>query len=161
MDKKKINTILILAVASIWGVLLYKFVASLFVDKDYVAVAEIPIAEPLVKVGKKDTVQLHFPDRDPFLDQKTFAIKTPKKKVAKRNVKQNTKPLKPITWPKIQYLGFVKSNSSKSRLGLVRIGEKLHRVNTNEQVDGLRIKKITNDEIVVLNGKDERIFAKN
>jgi len=114
---------------------------------------------PLTKIQKKDSITLHISDRDPFLGRSIVKKKNkmqPVKKVAKRP----TTNLKPILWPKVQYLGFVKSKNSKGKLGLVRIDGKLHRVKQNAELSGLRIKRITDDSLVILNGKEERIFTK-
>lgn len=160
MDKKKLNTILIIAVACIWGILLYKFITPYFTETEAQYLAEIPPEMPLAKIRKKDTVELDFPERDPFLG-KTIRPKTntvsPRKKVAKRLPKVT----QPVLWPKIEYLGFVKSSSNKSRLGLVRIDGKLHRVKSNAEVNGIKINSITNDALVISNGKEERSFKRN
>ena len=160
MDKKKLNTILIVAVACIWGIVLYKFIAPYFAETESEYLAEIPTEIPLVKVRKKDTVVLAFPERDPFLGR-VFSVRSKTKKPKKRTSKRPPKTTKPILWPKIAYLGFVKSKKSKSPLGLLRIDGKLHRVNRNAVVAGLKIKQITTDEIQIINGKEERSFPKN
>jgi hypothetical protein len=156
MDKKKVNTLLIIAVSCIWGIVLYKFIAPYFAKTEAIFISEVPTKPLVAKVRKKDTVALSFPERDPFLGKPV--TKTQKAKKAKKKPRTVSKP---VLWPKIEYLGFVKSNSSKGRLGLVRIDGKLYRVNTNMEVNGLRIKKIANDVMVLLNGKEERHFKKN
>lgn len=160
MDKKKINTLLIVAVACIWGIVLYKFIAPYFTENEVPYTAEIPTEMPLEKVRKKDTVALNFPERDPFLG-KAKRPRTKSIQPKKKPVRRSSKVTKPILWPKIEYLGFVKSNSNKDRLGLVRIDGKLHRVKRNTEVAGIRIEKISSDALVISNGKEERSFKRN
>ena len=158
MSKKKINTILIVAVASIWSVILYKFIAPYFSNTNVEFIAEVPINNSVLKIQKKDTINLFFPERDPFLGKTSVKVQ-PKINTSKKAIKRQS-ILKPILWPKIQYLGFVKSNNSSSRLALVRIDGKLHRVKNNAKVVGLKVKKINNDVLIMKNGKEERSFKK-
>lgn len=158
MDKKKLNTLLIIAVSCIWGIVLYKFIAPYFTKTGTPFIQEVPTKPLVAKIRKKDTVALSFPERDPFLGKTVAKTKTPTKKNPKKRPRTISKP---VLWPKIEYLGFVKSSNSKGRLGLVRIDGKLYRVNTNIEVNGLRIKKIANDVMIILNGKEERHFKKN
>ncbi|NHF58991.1 hypothetical protein FK220_006550 [Flavobacteriaceae bacterium TP-CH-4] len=161
MDRKKINTILIVAVVAIWGIVLYKFIASYLTDPDAGPIAEIPTKPAIAAIRKKDTVTLNFPERDPFLGTVVTKSK-PKAPAVRKSVTRKPKsPSKPVLWPKIEYLGFVKSSASKGRLGLVRIDGRLHRVNAGTEVNGLRIRKISKDALVIMNGKEERSFGKN
>lgn len=159
MDKKKLNTVLIVGVTCIWGILLYKFIAPFFAQSETEYMVEIPVEVPVVDIIKKDTVELNFPERDPFLGR-PVRPKVKNSKPRKSNTKRTPTILKPALWPKIEYLGFVKSKKSKSPLGLLRIDGKLHRVNRNSVVAELRIIEITNDEIQIINGKEKRNFAK-
>ncbi len=158
MDKKKLNRLLIIAVSCIWGIVLYRFIAPYFTKTEIPFIAEVPTKLQVAKIRKKDTVALSFPERDPFLGKTVTKTKTLVKKKLKKRPRTISKP---VLWPKIEYLGFVKSSNNKSRLGLVRIDGKLYRVNTNTEVNGLRIKKIANDVMIILNGKEERHFKKN
>lgn len=161
MERKKLNTILIVAVALIWGIVIYKFAAPYFMKKEPVLTAEVLVKKPIELIQKKDTVALVFPDRDPFLGR-TVTLRKPRpqpatlKKTSKSNVIS-----KPVQWPKIAYMGFVKSQSSKGRLGLVRIDGKLHRVQSGMVVNGIKISRVDVDEIRVKNGREERVFKRN
>jgi len=160
MPKKRLNTILIIAVTLIWGVLLFRFISPYFKQTDTVITADVLAKKTIIVTKKKDTVNLHFPQRDPFLGVTTTV---PKKKNPTTNVvrkKTTVSTLKPVTWPKIEYLGFVKSKASTRRLGLIRINGVLHRVNKNEVVEGLKIVQIDKDSILVVNGKEKKYFNK-
>jgi hypothetical protein len=159
MDKKKINTVLIIALTCIWSVVLYKFINPLFVKTNIAQVIEIPNESILTPINKKDTVILNFPERDPFLGKiKNTNIVKPKPRI--KTVKSISKVTAQIVWPKIQFLGYVKSNSSKNKLGLVRVDGKLYRVNRNSTVAGLTIKDVTDETVIIANGKDEKIFKR-
>ena len=160
MQKKNINIILIIAVALIWGVLLYKFISPYFVQKDTVLTADMLVTKPKLISKKKDTVNLSFPARDPFLEKPIAALK----KTAPIKMAKNRRPtrtsLKVVEWPKITYLGFVKSKNSPLRLGLVRINGKLNRVNKNTVVEGVKILRIDKDSIHMAKGNEKRFFKK-
>ncbi len=160
MPKKKLNTILIIAVACIWGILLYKFITPLFVQTEPEYLVELPIEVPVIDVRKKDTITLNFPDRDPFLG-KVVKAKMKNTKSKKSITKKISKISKTAVWPKIEYLGFVKSKKSKGPLGLLRIDGKLHRVNRKAVIANLRIEEITSSEIHIINGKEKRSFVKD
>ena len=151
---------LIIAVALIWGVVLYKFIAPYFAKQSKALVMETPTEPSLLRIKKKDTLNLSFPTRDPFLGKSAIKRK-PKAQKKTTSVRRPSTIAKPILWPKIKYLGFVKSSNSKNRLALVRIDGKLYRVKKNESVAGLKIKNISGEELLILNGKEEKSFSKN
>lgn len=159
MHKKRLNIILIVSVTLIWGVLLFKFVSPYFKQTDTVITADVLVKKTIVVTQNKDTVNLYFPQRDPFLgiSAKVIRKKNPTKVVRKITTKV---AVKPITWPKIEYLGFVKSKTNAKRLGLIRIDGTLYRVNKNEIMKGLRIVLIDKVSILVMNGKEKKYFKK-
>lgn len=161
MQKKKLNKILIVAVALIWGVVIYKFAAPYFLSEDVVITADALVGKPQILLRKKDTFKLSIPDRDPFLGKslkvrkKTVAVSSvPKKKVSrpKVNISNN--------WPRVEYLGYIKSKQSISRLGLLRLDGVLKRVRRGAEVKGIRVKDISEDKISLQLGKDIREFNK-
>jgi len=160
VGKKKLNTILVFLVVAIWGIVLYKFILSYFYKPETTLIYEVDRKKEPPTIIKKDTVELVFPSRDPFLDkmlipkEKDKPMSTPQKAVEKR------KGTKPVPWPKIDYLGFVKSKKSKTPLGLIRIDGKLHRVTQNSIVKGLKIVHIDGDQITLSNGRDSQNFKK-
>jgi len=160
MQKKKINKVLIAAVALIWGVVVYKLAGKFFTIEEPVITAEV-LVKPLQNfLRKKDTFQLKVPDRDPFLGKLTVVRK---KKTTKPIVKPSVRrgPVAPIkNWPRIEYLGFVKSAKSSSRLGLLRIDGVLKRVRKGAEVKGVMIKSIEEDKISILFQKEVKDFAK-
>ncbi|GAA3508216.1 hypothetical protein GCM10022393_18680 [Aquimarina addita] len=158
MQKKKINKILIIAVALIWGVVTYKFAAPYFMTTDTVVTADVLVKPSQTFLRKKDTFRLTIPERDPFLGK----IRREKKKVITTSSKprkvSKVKSSKP--WPKIEYLGFVKSKESTSRLGLLRVNGILKRVRNRSQVGDIIVKKISKDKISIQFQKEIKDFRK-
>jgi len=159
MDKKKINTVLIIALTCIWSVVLYKFINPFFVNTDIAHVIEIPNEAILTPIKKKDTVVLNFPERDPFLG-KIKKANTAKPKSRIKIDKSIPKITAQVVWPKIEFLGYVKSNSSKNKLGLVRVDGRLYRVKRNSTISGLIIKDVTDETVIIANGKNQKIFKR-
>ena len=111
---------------------------------------------------KKDSLELIFPKRDPFLNTLKASRKTKTIKVAQATKVKPKTPKKSLLWPKINYLGYVKSKKSvKSKLGLVRVDGKLQRTRKNDMVkEGVRVIAITGDSIGLTMKNQKRYFKK-
>ncbi|WP_299311231.1 hypothetical protein [uncultured Aquimarina sp.] len=160
MQKKKINKILIIAVALIWGVVIYKFAAPYFLTNDVVVTADALVSPPKIFLRKKDTFNLNIPNRDPFLGKtlnkrnaSVFIPSRPQKKSRSKTVASKS-------WPRIEYLGFIKSKESSSRLGLLRVNGVLKRVRSGADMQGVKVKTISEDKITLQFQKDVRDFRK-
>lgn len=160
MQKKKLNKILILAVALIWGVVVFKFAAPYFTPTETVITADVLVKPSKVFLQKKDTFNLELPQRDPFLG-KSVRVKKTKTSVAKP-IKKVRKPSVPSNknWPRIEFLGFVKSSKSKSRLGLVRINGTLKRVRNGSKIGEVTVVKIEERQISLSFQKETKTFNK-
>ncbi|WP_378175211.1 hypothetical protein [Aquimarina sp. SS2-1] len=160
MQKKKINTILIIAVALIWAVVLYKFAAPYFLTNEVVVTADALVSPPKVLLRKKDTFDLDIPNRDPFLGKIITKRKSlpPVSSTPKKSTRAKT--LMTQNWPRIEYLGFIKSKESTSKLGLLRVNGVLKRVRKGASIQDVVIKNIAEDKIVIQLGKDIRNFGK-
>ncbi|WP_299242521.1 hypothetical protein [uncultured Aquimarina sp.] len=160
MQKKKINKVLIIAVALIWGVVIYKFAAPYFLTNDVVVTADALVNPPKIFLRKKDTFNLNIPNRDPFLG-KTMSKRKPKVFVSsKPEKKSRSKTVVSKNWPRIEYLGFIKSKESTSRLGLLRVNGVLKRVRNGADVQGVKVKSISLDKITLQFQKDVKDFKK-
>ena len=157
MPKKNINGVLIFVAVIIWGVLIFKFITPYFGTNESVEASVIPSGNFEKKLlHKKDTFLLKSVDYDPFLAKNHSQQKTFVKKITG----QKTKKTKRTTWPKLTYLGFVKSKGNKNKLGLLRVDNKLHRVKPKETVNGLYVYKIYNDSIGLKLGSEKKYFKK-
>lgn len=162
MKKKKLNSILIVIVLSIWGVLIHNVVKSYFFTASIIPVSQVTsIKNPtLYYETKKDSFQLVYLQRDPFLNMQEKKNAVTKKTI----VTKKAKPIKRIVhtaWPaNIEYYGFIKGKKSKSRRALLRIDGVLHRLKQNEKVVDIRVKNIMKDSIILLKNNEQKTFFK-
>ena len=160
MKKAQLNKILIISLIVIWGVLIYKYASPYFKTHEFTAPVRVDTPADLYVLFKKDTFALELSKRDPFLDTRVFKKKTPVfKPIAKKVIKKKSLE-KPNVWPSIQYLGFVKSNASKSRLGLMRINNKLYKVRDGEKLKMLGVIKVEEDSIQLLFEGKKKYFKR-
>jgi hypothetical protein len=162
MNKKHINIVLIIAVISLWGTVLYKYV-NRFLTTNELVYTQQNLSIPIVAKIEKDTFTIYPLERDPFLGkllvkkQNNFKTKNP---VIKSFVK-NIEPKITSPFPRIQYFGYIKSQDKSEKLILLKVNNKLERVRLKANIDGLIIEKIYKDSIEVLFNKEKRIFVKN
>ena len=153
MQKKNLNKILIGLLILIWGILIFKYVSPYFKSPKNQLAIEVIAPSEKYNLFTRDTFQLKAIKRDPFLG--TYKVKKEKTKSI-QPTRKTIKVKKNIVWPKISYLGYVKSNTNKSKLGLVRINNKLHKVRKSQTIDQIQVVKILKDSIAMkLNGSLE------
>ncbi len=163
MNKKHINIVLIIAVVGLWGTVLYKYVNRFF-NTDELAYTSQDFSMPIIAKIEKDTFAIKPLERDPFLGKllikkqnnfipKNVVIKTPIVKTPEIKI---DKP-----FPRVQYFGYIKSQDKSEKLILLKVNNKLERVRLNSNIDGLIIKQIYKDSVVVSYGKEIRGFNKN
>ena len=162
MQKKNINKVLIGAVALIWGVVLYRFAAPYFGASDTAINTDLFVAPPISFIKKKDTFDLQLPQRDPFLGKSIKPRKVVSSPVSKpkSSTKKKTQPTVRKSWPRVEYLGFVKSSKNASRLGLVRVNGVLKRVRKGDLIRDIKVVKIEEEEITLSFQKDIKSFKK-
>ena len=157
MSKQTINKILIVGLIVIWGFVGYRFIYN-YISKNELQLANnfntIPENQ---KTTNRNPFLLSTISRDPFLG--TYSI--PKKESVSRKYQKNSGALsKTIVWPKIEYFGFVKNENNKNPLALLKINNELKRIRKGENYNGLVIKTVFSDSIIILNGVDKRVFVK-
>ncbi|MDP5201884.1 hypothetical protein [Flavobacterium sp. DG2-3] len=163
MAKKKINILLIIVVLSLWGTVGYRTIKRYFTDNDGFANSEISNHNVSLKKINKDTFELKKIGRDPFLNKQynekpafvaSVSYHAPAKKVIKAapapKVNSN------ISWPQLQYYGYIKSNDQE--LVLLKIDSKLHKLKLNNEVNGLVVKKKFKDSVEVFFNSQRRII---
>lgn len=157
--KKKLNFFLIGLLIIIWGSVIYKYFGKKESNKN-LNFAELPLAKQNIRIDKiKDTFKLEFSGRDPFLNTKPVRERVFKAKQSKVVSKKSSKRvIASVMWPKIEYYGFVKSNSSKSELVVIKINSRLHKVRKNQEIDELRITQTWSDSIEIEFQKKKRFF---
>lgn len=160
MNKKVLNSVLLVSVLSIWGYVLYSKVLGN---------GDSPVQEENVqntantsRIIKKDSFILKANYRDPFLG-KTIRIK-PKNTTSpivsnKKNVQISKKAIAEVKWPSIRYYGLIKNTSKKnSGTGLMSIDGKSHKINKQDEINDLRIISLNKDSVVVKFNKSTKAF---
>lgn len=153
MNKQKLNIFLITFLVIIWGFVGYRFFSnsSKEINSSISIESKIANTNPL----KKKSFILSEISRDPFLG--TYSH--PKKKIVNPRKNYNTgKKTTSKPWPKIEYFGFVKGETNKHPLALLKVNNKLQRIREGANYEALHVKKIFKDSIEILNGKEKRIF---
>ena len=146
---------LLIALLIIWSIVGYKFINGFFAKRE---MPELSLSLPInysENLVIRDTFKLKQLRRDPFLGsyEKSFLetkVFTPSKVAVKKS----------NSWPKIEYFGYVQSENSNHPLILLKIDNKLIRIRKGTQKDHLIIKEVYEDSILVLNGKDRKMFLK-
>lgn len=159
MKKNNLNKALVILLFIIWGVLIYKYLLPN--NKENIDFFEIASKNRSNTYSsfKKDTFKLNINNKDPFLGVPIPKVKSIIKK-QKKVVKNISSYKKSKVWPKIKYLGFVKSNNSKFKLGLIKINDTLHKVHDGEELKILDVLKIGEDSIKLRYSNQTKYFKR-
>ncbi len=133
-----------------WGVILVKVFSG---NSSSIPVlrSNIPVsAENMPKNQLVDTFSLHLAYADPFFGNRKPSIQ-PAKKI--RKVATHTSH-GDVHWPKLIYGGMIKKKGSTELLAFIQIDAKQHILKINDQIHGVRVLDITENE-VKLNFKGE------
>ena len=161
MNKKYLNSTLIVLLILIWGGVFYKYFGSKKQSDGSLKVANLTQNYKHDYVIRKDTFQLKLIDRDPF----GISGKIKRTRKTKTPITKPKKKLKPIVkknpvWPTITYHGFVKGQHKTTRLILVKINNKLYRKREREMVDDIILTKAYNDSLIVSFNKNTKNIKK-
>lgn len=157
MSKSILNKVLIISLLIIWSVVGYKLFSN-FLGKSEVAPISIT-ANPLrvnVNTEKKEMNDLPIILRDPFLGKYSVQKKEMSTKISHRKVKKSRE----LIWPSIEYYGFLKGEKSNVSLILLKISGKMERIRKGEKFEGLEIKEVYKDSVLISLGKEKKIFDK-
>lgn len=162
--KKKINIVLVIAVLGLWGSLIYKAINQyFFLEEDAFDYATYNPKNDFI-ISEKDTFALEPINRDPFLD-KAFAPNSEAKvsRPAKNNILKHSiaKPIEKKPFPQINYYGYIKSKEKKEELILLKINGKMKRLRIDEVTEGIKVKKVFHDSILVVANGETRSFKKS
>ncbi|MCB0479716.1 MAG: hypothetical protein KDC84_16225 [Crocinitomicaceae bacterium] len=161
MNKKTINSILLVTVLGIWGYVVYaKFYNGNSESNDTNEIVNVSGGRTIMK---KDSFSLRLDYRDPFLGKISNNNFKPKQSISahstqeKRKIKSPTP--EPQPWPTIRYYGLVK-NASKNKGGtaLISLNGKTHQVIQGDEIEHVEIKNILGDSIQVKYQKEIRTF---
>jgi hypothetical protein len=142
MKRRKNNIFLLFVVVAIWGVLIYKLVAT--INPDTTAINSSPVAKfTPPKVTSKEAFTLLPLERDPFLGTLYKKKNTQVGKAKKSTIKKTEE--KP--WPTITYQGLVSDTKSSSQVFMVTIGGNQHLVKQGEVINDFKIIKGSSNSI--------------
>lgn len=161
--KKKINIGLILLVVIVWGVLGYRLVKNYFYkpgdEKDYAFNYE----KDIDIITERDSFILEPLKRDPFLNKAVTnkeITRVASQKSAGNAPKRYTnvpKPMQVLSWPSIQYYGYIKRNNDPE-VYLLKVNNHSLRFRKGETKDDITLTKVFNDSIILSFEKKERTF---
>ena len=159
MNKKTLNIILVVLMAVIWGLV----GSRLFLNANATTTnASNTIIQPTTtyKALAKDTFQLEYLERDPFLGNVGKYNISPSNTANKKSVKgANKKGSVAIKWPAVSYFGLVKKASNKQPLALLKVNNKTQYVKAKDVIEEIKILKITRDSIA-LQFQNEKKYIK-
>lgn len=156
MKNKKLNYILLLAVAAIWGLVIYRaFNTSEDEVEEFISAQtpEIAVYEAVI-----DSFTLHDIKRDPFLGKMYHAHTSSVKK--KTHTPKPPEPKEPeiIIWPNIRYLGAI--IREEKEVGLITFNGKQVMVEEKQLVDTLTVLEIRKDSLCMSMAKYKKWFLK-
>ncbi|PHS07168.1 MAG: hypothetical protein COA88_09230 [Kordia sp.] len=159
MSKKHLNIFLLIGVALIWGLLIYKALGNSFTSEDEQQNYAVTINEVPVSI-QKDTVELKSYSTDPFLGNlKNKRVSISKTK--KRSVLQKVKSVVTMQWPQLQYLGFVKEATAKEPLLLLKVNGRLIRKKSSfEFYEGMKVLNFCRDSILMKFKEEQKTIKK-
>lgn len=160
MKQKSFKYVLITAVALVWGLIIYRVIKGLGGDDvSPIAVASVKKIDYTAPV---DSFALMADYGDPFQPSLTEE----EEPVSGMNTEAPvTTPALPVAPPPpqfdfntIQYHGMMSNPDSKKKIAILSISGKDYLVKEKEKIEGVTVRKITPDEIVVtVNGKTETV----
>ncbi|RED45643.1 hypothetical protein [Seonamhaeicola aphaedonensis] len=160
MNKRYLNTALMVLLVIVWGAVIYKFFGKkktvmTYQDSGFVSNNNMDFT------FSKDTFQLELLNEDPFKASKPFSRPNPIK-VAKVKSTSVSKPSskKPITWPTISYHGFVKANGNATKLIVLKIDNTLYRIRENETINAIKLIKAYDDSLKIAFNKDQKTIKR-
>lgn len=162
MKKKQINIALIIIVLALWGTVLYKYVNRFFSNDNEIVYNQPEFSIPIAKIDK-DTFELKLLERDPFLAKTTLKKESNsivKKALSKPVFKKTPAPIINKPFPIVQYFGYIKSQDKSQKLILLKVNNRLERVRLSDNVDGLIIKEIYKDSVIVSFNKIHKSISK-
>jgi len=159
MKNKALTGILIVVVAFIW----YK---AFFRVKDGFFGEETEIVPPTRNKPisfaslSRDTFSIQLDYRDPFGEtKKSYNASAPQEAQQPANLPVSRPIKRGVSWPDIKYYGQVRKTTSKNPLAILSIDGYQHTLRKGEALyDGIVVKSIGRDSLVVVYQKETRVF---
>lgn len=158
MKNKGLIYAMLIAVAAIWYNVFFRVVSNLSGDESAI-VAPNETRASFASIDR-DTFSLTANYRDPFGGTTTVVNNIPPVDAPKNNTPPQVVKQKPkISWPIIEYKGLVRKTSSPNPLAIIYIdGIQLHMRKGESVFDGIVLKNVGRDSVVVTYMKEKRVF---
>lgn len=154
MKNKKLTYVLGIAVAVVWGLIIYRIVGSLGSDNETSAGTPIAIKKELYNdyAIPKDTTRLTLNYRDPFGLVKFKDTTKVKVHVGSSHLLVASLPA--INWSFIRYSGYIRNPVSKKLIALLQINGKSENMAEGETINKVKLLKNMQDSVKIsFNGK--------
>lgn len=159
MNRKYLNSILIVLLIVIWGSVIYKYFGKQHTNSKSQEFVDASMPFEYNSKMTKDTFKLELINTNPFKVLKK--IKTSivsKPSLPKKTQKKVVNPI--IKWPTITYHGFVKGDGKTTRLILLKIENKLYRKREKETIKEVTLIKAHNDSLIVMFNNSKKTIKK-
>ncbi|MCF8414633.1 MAG: hypothetical protein K9G40_00210 [Crocinitomicaceae bacterium] len=157
MKNKGLIYVLLIVVAVIWYNVFYRVVSNL--NENETTLLESNAIKPTVKTIDRDTFKINANYRDPFggtsvvLNNDLYNESIPEIRLSVPKQKQR------IQWPIVEYKGLVRKTDSPNPLAIIYIdGIQLHMRKGESVFDGILLKNIGRDSVVITYKKEKRVF---
>lgn len=160
MNKKRLNIVLLVLMAIIWGLVGRRLFLNANATASDVVTAQVqPTAT--YKTIAKDTFKLEHLERDPFLGVvRNYTIASTKSSKKSNQTAPNKKEKAVIKWPTVNYYGLVKKASSKQPLALLKINNITHYAKAKDVIEEVTVLKVTRDSIALQFEKEKKYIKK-
>jgi hypothetical protein len=162
--KKKINIVLLIAVISLWGTVIYRYVNRFFSDAPIPSIVGNTQFVTSRKNSVKDTFELTKIARDPFLGEFVGPITKPASNAKALNTKPKIKKELPKVaekrFPSVVYYGYIKGIDKSHETILLRVDGSFLKLQLNQDKNGLKVVALKNDSIKVLYNRESKWFVK-
>lgn len=155
MKNKKAVYLLIILIAGIWAVILYRFFNFASSD-DGNTEFQSSFVPPVLNASVNDTFSISANYRDPFLGK----VQSDEVKKPKVTQPQPKKVIEPLKWPTITYGGMIKNRKSSAQLCMVSINGQSNFMKEGDAIADVELKKIYKDSIEVVFQKEKKVIRK-
>lgn len=162
MKNKALTGILIVVVGFIWYKAFFRVKDGLFGEGTEIVT---PSRNQQISFASlsRDTFSINLDYRDPFGETKKSYSAAPPQIDARPINRSVSRPVKQsVNWPAIVYFGQVRRTTSKDPLAILSIDGYKHTMRNGEKLyDGILVKAIGRDSMVIVYQKEKRIFWRN
>lgn len=172
MSKKRLNIVLGLALAGVWGIIAYKLFWPSSAEEQSTVTPITMVQHAEQEALGTDSLSLDY--RDPFLG------KTKRRRVKRRSTSSsltantgrasngstasaprrttNTPNAEPTstTWPELQYQGLIQNSTSQKSIGILSVGGTSHMCSSGDVIENITVQALTPDSVLVGMGKEVR-----